>query len=91
MPRLSMSHNFKRPSSIDPQERREERDIALYAMAIENQDELDKLLADSSPAMREAMLERLTPHLRFVPDPTADCPGCGLRRGSVISHQCLVN
>lgn len=86
-----MSHNFKRPISIHPQERRDGRQIDFMASLIKGQKELDVLLADAPPATRAAMLDRLRPHLSFVPaqDVTPDCPQCGLRRGSVIAHDCL--
>jgi hypothetical protein len=82
--------NFKRPVSIDPQERRDERQIKVMAMQIQDQAMLDKLLDGTVPIMREAMLERLLPHLPFFPkeEVTADCAFCGMRRGSVIPNEC---
>ncbi len=84
---------FKRPVSIHPEERRTDKQIDFMASLIKDQAELDKLLADAPPVTREKMLERLRPHLSFVPDAevTRDCPHCGLRRGSVIAHECAVN
>ncbi len=84
--------NFKRPVSIDPEERRDERQIKVMAMQIRDQAMLDKLLDGTAPVMREAMLKRLLPYLPFFPkeEVTADCPECGMRRGSVIAHECLV-
>lgn len=85
--------NFKRPLSIRPEERRTDRQVDYMASLIKDQAELDVLLAEAPPATRIAMLDRLRPHLSFVPqeEVTPDCPGCGLRRGSVIAHECAVN
>lgn len=87
-----MSHHFKAPALIDPRLRRNERQVTQMARMIENQEQLDALLAGAGVDLRAAMLERLLPHLRFVPaaDPIADCPHCGMRRGSVIPHACQV-
>jgi len=86
-----LSHKFRAPASIHPQERRDNRMVDLMALQIQDQAQLDKLLEGASPAMREAMLERVTPYLDFTPETVAtkDCPNCGLRRGSVIDHECL--
>ena len=83
--------NFKRPVSIHPQERRDERAVKIMASAILNQAMLDKLLEGANPELYAAMMEQLLPHLSFVPadQVTADCPSCGLKRGSVIAHECL--
>lgn len=91
MPQIPMSHNFKRPTSIDAQERRDERQIKLMAFQIRDQAMLDKLLEGASPAMRAAMIERLMPYLPFCPKGyvTLDCPECGMKRGSVIPHVCI--
>lgn len=85
-----MSHNFRAPASIDPQARRDERRIELMATyGIPDQAALDKLLDGTAPAMRTALIERLTPYLMFAPETAvADCPNCGLRRGSAIDHAC---
>ena len=84
---------IKKPSSLSPRQRRETKQIACMAGLIKNQAMLDKLLDGAGPVMREAMLERVKPHLRFAPkeEVTADCPLCGLRRGTAISHQCLTD
>lgn len=84
--------NFKQPVSIRPEERRTDRQVDFMASLLDQAD-LDVLLADAPPATRAAMLDRLRPHLSFVPaeEVTADCPQCGLRRGSVIAHECAVN
>ncbi len=92
-----MSHNYKAPQSIDPQERRDEKQIRCMASVLQ-QHSLDVLLEGARPDMRAAMLERLLPHLKFVPaellvidiEPpaSADCPHCGLRRGTVTAHDC---
>jgi hypothetical protein len=86
-----MSHNFKPPASIDPQDRRDDRMVKVMATQILDQAMLDKLLAGSTGEMREAMLERLIPYLGFTPNPlvSSDCPACGMRRGSVIAHACV--
>ncbi len=88
-----MSHNFKRPSPLDPKLRRQERQLTMLAGTIRNQAALDQLLRGSSPAMREGMLQVLRPMLPFQPqmEVTADCPNCGFRRGSVIGHECTLN
>ena len=62
-----MSHNFKRPSNIDPQVRRDERKLLCMAMQLTDQKKLDKLLEGTSPPTRKAVVERLTPYLSFVP------------------------
>ena len=87
-----MSHNFKAPIPIDPQERRDERMVKVMATAILDQQMLDKLLEGSHGEMRSAMIERLRPFLSFAPDLPVieDCPVCGMRRGSVISHECKI-
>ena len=86
-----MSHNFKAPASIDPAERRAERQVNFMAAnGVRRQADLDKLLEGAAPAMRDAMIERIRPMLSFEPEATVteDCPNCGLRRGSVMDHAC---
>lgn len=84
--------NYKQPPALDPRERRDEKQIQFMAGCIRDQAELDVLLTESKPDLRAAMLERLRPYLRFEPETvTADCPRCGLRRGTVIAHECTVN
>lgn len=88
-----LSHHFRRPAAADPRDRRDERQIKLMAMAVQNQEMLDALLEGAPPAIRQAMLERLLPYLPFVPQeydkPVADCPLCGLRRGALVDHDCV--
>jgi len=86
-----MSHNFKRPASIDPVERRAEKEIRDMAEEIADQEMLDKLLEGATRAMREALLARIGPYLSFVPDVAMDldCPQCGRKGGAVISHECV--
>ena len=78
--------------SLHPQDRRNERELRIMASAIYTQEMLDKLLAGSAPDMRQAMIERLRPHLRFTPAAedieVKDCPHCGFRRGTVVPHEC---
>jgi hypothetical protein len=82
--------NFKRPASPDPQERQDERLLKVMALQLQNQEHLDALLAGADPLMRHAMLERILPYLSFVPEEvTADCPACGMKRGSILPHECL--
>ena len=85
-----MSHNFKRPAAASPKLRQDDRLVKVMATQIQNQDQLDALLAGSDPLMRHAMIERLLPYLPFAPEePTADCPHCGFRRGSILPHECM--
>ena len=87
-----MSHNFKRPASIDPQDRRDDRTVKMMALHIPDQATLDKLLDGARPILREAMLAALAPYLTFVPAGpvmAADCPNCGLRRGTLFAHECV--
>lgn len=85
-----MAHNFKRPASINPRERREEKQISFMASLIRHQEALDTLLAGSPPEMRAAMLARLLPYLEFIPvELIADCPHCGLQRGAAVQHECV--
>jgi hypothetical protein len=85
-----MSHKFKRPARLNPQERRDERAINLMAMGVPDQNALEVLLAGADAITRRAMIERLRPYLSFEPaEVTPDCPACGLRRGSVVPHECL--
>jgi hypothetical protein len=88
-----MSKSIKKHPDKSPQRRREEKQISFLASITTDQAQLDKLLEGSTPEMRKAMMDRLTPHLPFVPreEVTQDCPHCGLRRGSIIAHECLVN
>jgi hypothetical protein len=80
---------FKRPTSIYPRVKRDERQIKVLAMQLRNQDMLDTLLAGTTQFERDAMMERLRPYLRFeLVEATPDCPHCGLRRGSAIAHSC---
>ncbi len=86
---------FKRPAAIDPRERRADKQVrfgtSIMARCIQNQDDLDVLLADAKPDMRAAMLERLRPYLSFeLETVTADCPRCGMKRGTILAHECLV-
>ena len=75
-----------------------EQEIIRLAGLIANQAMLDKILEDTAPALRAGVFAKLRPHLPFEPfvqeapiaDTIADCPTCGLRRGSVIEHECLV-
>lgn len=66
--------------------------IRRLAAGIRDQDQLDKILADADPALRNDVLATLTPYLKFTPipdsDPIGDCPRCGLRRGAIIAHEC---
>lgn len=89
-----MSHHLKKPAPISPRERREEKQIRFMASQIKDQAALDSFLAGSEPAMREAMLERITPFLSFIPaeevdSRSLDCPDCGMFRGTVIAHKCF--
>jgi hypothetical protein len=88
-----MSKSIKKPGNLSAKRRSEEKQISFLASITTDQAALDKLLEGSTPEMRKAMIDRLTPHLPFVPreEVTQDCPHCGLRRGSVINHECLVN
>ncbi len=82
--------NFKRPISIDPQERRDERNVNIMAMQL-NPQSLETLLHGTDPMLREALLVRLRPYLQFdTEEAIADCARCGMRRGSVIAHECLI-
>lgn len=69
--------------------------IQEQATLLHDQADLDQLLDGADPTMRTAMIEYLKPYLSFVPvdvpepeAPIADCPNCGLRRGSAILHPC---
>jgi formate dehydrogenase maturation protein FdhE len=82
--------NFKRPASVNPKARQDERLLKVMALQLQNQEQLDALLAGADPLMRHAMLERLIPYLSFVPEEaTANCPACGMKRGSILPHECL--
>jgi len=87
-----MSHRWKSPRHIDPQVRRDERQIKVMALQIHDQATLDKLLEGSSRQMREMMLERIAPYLSFVPDveKDLDCLQCGRKGGAVIAHECML-
>jgi hypothetical protein len=69
-----------------------ENEIRRQAALMRDQADLDQFLDGADPAMRTAMIEFLRPFLSFEPidtlEPSADCPRCGLRRGSVIEHEC---
>jgi hypothetical protein len=82
---------IKKPSNLSPRMRREAKQINCMAGLIKDQTMLDKLLENSTPAMRAAMLERIGHLLPFVPleQVTPDCPHCGMRKGSVIDHECV--
>ena len=84
---------LKRPVSISPAERRQERQIKLMAMHIPDQAALELLLMGSSPDMRAAMLEKVRPYLPFTPEEEVnlDCPACGMKRGSILAHECVLN
>ena len=62
---------FRRPQSIDPRERRQDREdnrqIEMMARCVTDQEMLDALLAAASPEMRGLMLERIRPYLSFSP------------------------
>ena len=87
-----MSHHFKCPVSIDPRERRADKEVTDMARKIETQEMLDQLLEGASIPMREALLARVGPYLSFVPDVPMqlDCPQCGRKGGAVIAHQCVL-
>ncbi len=68
--------------------------VRMMAMAIPDEQALEDLLRGASPDMRAAMLREIEPYLSFqrtVVEVTPDCPVCGLRRGSAVSHECLTN
>lgn len=66
-----------------------QQSIADMAAKIGNQAMLDQLLAGVAPEREKRLLELLTPHLSFTPGfGIDDCPICGLRRGSMIAHEC---
>jgi hypothetical protein len=88
-----MSHHFKYsgPSHAEREEAAIEDSIRRQAALLRDQAELDELLDGASDQMRQAMIERLAPYLHFVPEdetPVADCPTCGMKRGSLIPHDC---
>lgn len=73
-----------------------ESEVARLAGLILNQPMLEKVLADTAPHLRAGVLEKLKPHLPFTPyvddgQPILDCPKCGLKRGSILPHECLVD
>ncbi len=68
--------------------------VRMMAMAIPDEQALEDLLRGASPDMRSAMLREIEPYLSFkreVVEVIPDCPVCGLRRGSAVSHECLAN
>lgn len=82
---------YKRPGAA--REARRAAHVALLARRIRNQDQLEQILADCQPGTRQAVFDLIKPHLTFTSaedsgKPIADCPNCGLRRGSVIQHEC---
>ena len=83
---------IRKPASLSPKRRAEEKQIGFMASMIEDQAMLDKFLEGSTGEMREALLARVTPHLTFTPalEIAPDCPNCGLRKGSAINHECLL-
>jgi hypothetical protein len=84
-----VSHRFKRPKSILPQDRRDQRQLQLMAGHVVNQHMLDLLLQGAAPGMRKVLLDRLTPYLPFAPAPLpTECPECGLAGGATQSHEC---
>jgi hypothetical protein len=87
-----MSRVFKRTLSIDPRERKAEKEVREMAREITGQAMLDKLLEGSTHEMRAAMLARIGPYLCFVPDVPMelDCPQCGRKGGAVIAHECVL-
>ncbi len=56
---------LKAPQPLDPKTRREERQMQFMAGLIQNQEQLDQLLAGAAPTARAAMIEKLRPHLSF--------------------------
>jgi hypothetical protein len=84
-----MSHRFTRPRKLSPQERRDDRRIALMANAIFTPEMLDRLLEGAAPEARRLMIDRLRPYLRFTPRPMTDeCPFCGAAGGAGKAHEC---
>ncbi len=78
--------------AIAESESEEELNVRLMAMAIPDEEGLEVLLQGASPHLRAAMLREIEPYLSFkrvTVEVTPDCPLCGLRRGSAISHECL--
>lgn len=71
----------------------EEREVKLLALCLHNEAELEAVLQGASPQMRAGMLDLIGPYLTFRTElvVTPDCPVCGLKRGSVISHECLAS
>lgn len=66
-----------------------------FAAQTPDQAALDKVLdAEPNPAKRAVLVEYLKPYLSFTPaeDTVAieDCPKCGFRRGTILSHECIL-
>lgn len=84
---------LKRGSAIEHQ--CAQRIAREFAAQIPDQAALDKVLdAEPNPAKRTVLLEHLKPYLSFAPAEdivaTEDCPKCGFRRGSILSHDCIL-
>lgn len=80
--------NFRQPVEIDPRVRQKDRLLNIMAMQL-NPQSLETLLHGSTPAMRQAMIDRLRPYLQFDPnEKIADCARCGMKRGSILAHEC---
>ncbi len=84
----------KRPGPVRDRlrEERKEEAIAELTRLIGNDAMLEKIVNDAVPELRQAVLDKLRPHLCFVPAEiaVADCPNCGRWHGSAISHECVV-
>ena len=65
------------------------------AERIGNQAMLDLVLENApTDAHRALILQYVRRHLSFEPEqdfPITDCPRCGLRRGSMIAHECIAD
>jgi hypothetical protein len=65
------------------------------AEKIGNQAMLDKVLEEApSDAARAIIMRYIQKHLAFEPEqdyPIADCPRCGLKRGTMIAHECIID
>ncbi len=78
--------------ALDPALSDEEQQVRLMATCIPDEAALEDLLRGADPLSREGMLEMIRPYLQFelsAETTTPDCPLCGLRKGSVIPHECL--
>lgn len=100
MPHAEPRHPWKdRPlrKAIREEAIQEKKEAAIAKMAglIGNQSMLEKVLDDvqGGPEMRDAVYAMLRPHLLFTPSyepgDVKDCPTCGMKRGTVIPHECL--